>query len=156
MITDANSKALPSLCEYGESSIVNFQEFASGLEKRRTPCCELHVPRCSFDEAISESLFEPLQLQADRGLRRPHSFSCARETIKFGNVYESLDGIQIEGGVYHFELLSLISIFIVYQNSERATNVKQDKWKGPAMPLLHISLRAGKPEAYRQAIFDGL
>jgi phenylpyruvate tautomerase PptA (4-oxalocrotonate tautomerase family) len=28
--------------------------------------------------------------------------------------------------------------------------------EGPAMPLLHISLRAGKPEAYRQAIFDGL
>lgn len=24
------------------------------------------------------------------------------------------------------------------------------------MPLLHVSLRAGKPEAYRQAIFDGL
>jgi 4-oxalocrotonate tautomerase len=24
------------------------------------------------------------------------------------------------------------------------------------MPLLHISLRTGKPEAYRQAIFDGL
>jgi phenylpyruvate tautomerase PptA (4-oxalocrotonate tautomerase family) len=24
------------------------------------------------------------------------------------------------------------------------------------MPLLHISLRAGKPAAYRQAIFDGL
>jgi len=29
-------------------------------------------------------------------------------------------------------------------------------WKGPAMPLLHISLRAGKPEAYRQAIFDSI
>ena len=28
--------------------------------------------------------------------------------------------------------------------------------EGYAMPLLHISLRAGKPEAYRQAIFDGL
>jgi 4-oxalocrotonate tautomerase len=24
------------------------------------------------------------------------------------------------------------------------------------MPILHVSLRAGKPEAYRQAIFDGL
>ena len=24
------------------------------------------------------------------------------------------------------------------------------------MPLLHISMRAGKPETYRQAIFDGL
>jgi 4-oxalocrotonate tautomerase len=28
--------------------------------------------------------------------------------------------------------------------------------KGSAMPLIHISLRAGKPEAYRQAIFDNL
>jgi phenylpyruvate tautomerase PptA (4-oxalocrotonate tautomerase family) len=28
--------------------------------------------------------------------------------------------------------------------------------EGPAMPLIHISLRAGKPEAYRQAIFDSL
>jgi len=24
------------------------------------------------------------------------------------------------------------------------------------MPLIHISMRAGKPEAYRQAIFDSL
>ena len=28
--------------------------------------------------------------------------------------------------------------------------------QGSAMPLIHISLRAGKPEAYRQAIFDSL
>jgi 4-oxalocrotonate tautomerase len=28
--------------------------------------------------------------------------------------------------------------------------------KGHAMPLLHISMRAGKPAAYRQAIFDSL
>jgi len=28
--------------------------------------------------------------------------------------------------------------------------------KDPAMPLLHISMRAGKPAAYRQAILDGL
>lgn len=34
--------------------------------------------------------------------------------------------------------------------------MSQDKMEGPAMPLIHISLRAGKPEAYRQAIFDSL
>jgi 4-oxalocrotonate tautomerase len=28
--------------------------------------------------------------------------------------------------------------------------------KEDLMPIIHISLRAGKPEAYRQAIFDGL
>src|SRR5262249_15194852 len=27
---------------------------------------------------------------------------------------------------------------------------------GFVMPLIHISLRAGKPEIYRQAIFDGI
>jgi len=32
----------------------------------------------------------------------------------------------------------------------------QNTWEEPAMPLLHISLRAGKPEAYRQAILGGL
>jgi 4-oxalocrotonate tautomerase len=31
----------------------------------------------------------------------------------------------------------------------------EKKWRTP-MPLLHISLRAGKPEAYRQAILDSL
>jgi 4-oxalocrotonate tautomerase len=33
---------------------------------------------------------------------------------------------------------------------------RQEKSRGPAMPLLHISLRTGKPEAYRQAIFNSL
>jgi phenylpyruvate tautomerase PptA (4-oxalocrotonate tautomerase family) len=28
--------------------------------------------------------------------------------------------------------------------------------KGPTMPLAHIYLRAGKPEAYRQALFDAV
>src|SRR3954452_24812421 len=32
----------------------------------------------------------------------------------------------------------------------------QDRSKGAAMPLVHIAMRAGKPEAYRQAIFDGV
>jgi phenylpyruvate tautomerase PptA (4-oxalocrotonate tautomerase family) len=34
--------------------------------------------------------------------------------------------------------------------------LSQTQWKEAAMPLTHISLRAGKPDAYRQAIFDGL
>jgi 4-oxalocrotonate tautomerase len=32
---------------------------------------------------------------------------------------------------------------------------RHDK-EGHAMPLIHISMRTGKPEAYRQAIFDSL
>jgi 4-oxalocrotonate tautomerase len=39
----------------------------------------------------------------------------------------------------------------------RRRQVPSARWmKGCTMPLIHISLRAGKPEAYRQAIFDSL
>lgn len=31
-----------------------------------------------------------------------------------------------------------------------------EKGKDREMPLTHIAMRAGKPEAYRQALFDGL
>src|SRR5436190_21357006 len=34
--------------------------------------------------------------------------------------------------------------------------VSRRRLGGPAMPFLHIALRAGKSEAYRQAIFDSL
>jgi len=34
--------------------------------------------------------------------------------------------------------------------------VSHDNLEGFAMPLTHISLRTGKPDAYRQAIFDSL
>jgi hypothetical protein len=47
----------------------------------------------------------PLQLQADRGLRRPHGLSRAREAAKLGDADESLDGIQVEGAVNHFPAL---------------------------------------------------
>jgi 4-oxalocrotonate tautomerase len=32
----------------------------------------------------------------------------------------------------------------------------RDCMEGTSMPVIHVSLRAGKPEAYRQAIFDNL
>src|SRR3569832_851093 len=35
---------------------------------------------------------------------------------------------------------------------DRSCSMQRDQ----PMPLLHISMRAGKPEAYRQAILDGL
>jgi 4-oxalocrotonate tautomerase len=51
----------------------------------------------------------------------------------------------------------LITHFVNEVNHQRGSRrtVGTDA-KGLAMPLIHISLRAGKPDAYRQAIFDGL
>jgi hypothetical protein len=78
--------------------------FEEGCALRR----KLHGPRRPLDEPATEPLFEPLQLQADRGLRSPHSFSRAREATKLGDAHESLDGIQVEGMFSHFQTLSLI------------------------------------------------
>jgi phenylpyruvate tautomerase PptA (4-oxalocrotonate tautomerase family) len=40
--------------------------------------------------------------------------------------------------------------------SRHAAPSHHRRLKGSTMPLIHISLRAGKPDAYRQAIFDSL
>jgi 4-oxalocrotonate tautomerase len=45
---------------------------------------------------------------------------------------------------------------IAYFTGEMNLLVLSPLRQGVAMPLINISLRAGKPEAYRQAIFDGL
>jgi hypothetical protein len=66
------------------------------------------VPWRPLDEPAAEPFFEPLQLQADRGLGRPHGFSRAREAAELGDVDESLDRIQVEGMFCHFQTLSLI------------------------------------------------
>lgn len=47
----------------------------------------------------SRALFEPIQLQADRGLRCSHGFSRVREAAKVSDVDQSLDGIQVAGAV---------------------------------------------------------
>jgi hypothetical protein len=57
--------------------------------------------------------------------------------------------------------MELIAHFVNEVNrdcgSRHGTRVRATGFlKGFAMPLIHVSLRAGKPEAYRQAIFDSL
>jgi hypothetical protein len=83
--------------KYSERAIVYLQEFAGVLEKGYALRRKLHGPRRPLDEPAAKPFFEALQLQADRGLRRPHGFSRAREATKLGDSYESLDGIQVEG-----------------------------------------------------------
>ena len=75
--------------------------FEEGCALRR----KLHVPGRPLDQPAAEPLFEPLQLQTDRGLRRPHGFSRAREAAKLGDADESLDGIEVEGAFGHFQPL---------------------------------------------------
>jgi hypothetical protein len=108
MVADADGEALPGSGKYGERAIVYLQEFAGVFEEGCAPRRKLHVPGRPLDEPTAEPLFEPLQLQADRCLRRPHGFSRAREAAKLGDADESLDGIQVEGVFCHFQTLSLI------------------------------------------------
>ena len=54
--------------------------FATGMGAKRKlapRAVKRHRARRALDEPAAEPLFEPLQLQADRGLRRPHRFSRA-------------------------------------------------------------------------------
>ena len=90
------------------------------FEEVGAPRGKLQVTGRPLDEPAVEPLFEPLQLQADGRLRRPHSLGRAREAAELGNADEGPDGIQVKGALSHFQLLSLISIFIAYQNRPAA------------------------------------
>jgi hypothetical protein len=46
---------------------------------------------------------------ADGGLCRPHGFSRAREAAKLGDADESLDSVEVEGPVHHFNSILLKS-----------------------------------------------
>ncbi len=157
MVADADGEALPGAGKCAERAIVRLQQFTGVLEEDGAPRRKLHVPRRPFDEPTAEPLLQPLQFQAYGGLRGLRGFSRTGEAAELGNADEGLDGVQIEGSFSHLRTRSLISLSIVYQNNTAACNAKRrTELKGPAMPLSHISLRAGKPEAYRQAIFDSL
>jgi hypothetical protein len=105
MVTDADGEALPGSGEYGERAIVYLQKFSGVFEEGCALSRKLHVPGRPLDKPTAEPLFESLQPQADRDLRRPHRFSRARKAAKLGDADESLDGIQVEGGFCHFQIL---------------------------------------------------
>jgi hypothetical protein len=96
---------LPGSGKQSKRAVVYVKEFAGMVQEGCALRRKLHVPRRPLDEPAAEPLFEPLQLQADRGLRRPHGLSRAREAAKLGDADESLDGIQVEGAVNHFPAL---------------------------------------------------
>jgi 4-oxalocrotonate tautomerase len=54
------------------------------------------------------------------------------------------------------DIVSKTQMGVIAHFVNEANRPAERNAKGFAMPLLHISLRAGKPPAYRQAICDGL
>ena len=78
------------------------------VRSRRAPASR------ALDEPAAEPLFEPLQLQADRGVR---TSSAARVEFELSDAHEKPERIEAERPFNHFPTLSLISLPIAYQNS---------------------------------------
>jgi hypothetical protein len=104
MIADADGEALPGSVEFGDCAIVDLQQFASVTEEGCAPRRKLHVPRRPLDQPAAEPFLETFQLETDRALRRPHRLSREREAAKLRDANESVHGVQVEGGFYHFQL----------------------------------------------------
>ena len=107
MVANSNGEALPGSSKQGECAIMRLQEFAGMFEEGFALRRKLHVTGCPLDEPAAEPFFEPLQLQADRGLSCPHGFSRPREAVELGDADESLDCVQVEGALVHCRMLSL-------------------------------------------------
>src|SRR4051812_24937523 len=88
---------------------------AGATEERGAVCGQAHRAWRALDEAFSQQRLQPLQLQADGGLRRAECFGGSRKTLEVGDQQEGLDGGDVECGC-HYRLLSLVSTEIRYQN----------------------------------------
>jgi len=102
MVAYPYCEALSGYGEHSKRAIMGFQKAAGVFEEYCAPCRKLHVPGRSFEKASAEPLLKPLELEADRSLRRPHRLSRPREAAKFGGPDESLDGIQVEGALHDY------------------------------------------------------
>lgn len=155
VVADADRQPLPCLREARQRAIMRLDECAGTVEEDRALRGQLHVAGRALQQSAAEPLFEPFDAKADGSLRRAGGLRCAREAIHLGDVNESSNGVEIEGSRHHDDPLSLISAQISYPNRRDASTTPGGK-RRDAMPLTFISMRSGKTELYKQAIFDGL
>src|SRR5690348_8984812 len=94
---------------------------AGAIEEAGAVGSEPDRARRPLDEALSQQRLQPLQLEADRGLRRAERFGGPRKALEIGDQQESLDGGDVECGC-HYDVLSLVSTEIRYQNEGRGSS----------------------------------
>src|SRR3954452_8471144 len=90
---------------------------AGAIEERRAVCREPDRAWRALDETFSQQCLQPLQLEADGRLSRAKRFCGPRKTLEVGDQQEGLDGGDVER-CCHYDILSLVSTEIRYQNVE--------------------------------------
>lgn len=103
MVADADGQALPRFDRQGERALMRRHEFPGVFEKTGAARRQLHVAGRALDQPETEPVFEPLELQADRGLRHAQRIRCQREAAQLGDADEGLDGVQVQRALIHFE-----------------------------------------------------
>ena len=96
VIADAERQLLPRRLFPRERAVMRFHQDPRMMQKRRAVGGQADRARRALDQPLGENAFQPLQLQADRGLRRPQRLGGAREAMQFGDQQEGLHGVDIE------------------------------------------------------------
>src|SRR5262245_24153582 len=79
-----------------DGTIVCGEKLAREAEKHRALSRQAHHARRAFYEPLADARLQPLELHADRTLRRAERIRCARETAQVRNPHECLNGIDVE------------------------------------------------------------
>ena len=157
VVTDADGEALPRAGKTSDRTLMSGEQVARAVQEFGAFGSQVQMSGRARDQPASQTLFEPFQLQADRALGRVHRVSRAGKALELGDSDEGQDGVQVERAVNHLRAISLLSVATGCQPHCAKTKVAvQEHERTDVMPLLQISLRAGKPPAYRQAILDSL
>jgi hypothetical protein len=100
-MTDADRQPAPIDLERGECAVVSRNQFACRPEECQPFDGQADVPGRALQQASAQLVFEPAQLEADRGLGGPQHVGGAGEALQVGGQDEGLDRIDIH--CLHFE-----------------------------------------------------
>ena len=98
VVADADREAALLGRERADRRLMRGDQIARGGQEDVAVGREPHEARRAVDQAAAELLLEPLDLQADRRLRRVHRLGGAGEALEVGDQDEGLDGFEVEGG----------------------------------------------------------
>lgn len=105
---DAETETATRIAQRRERAVMRREEGAGFVEEHRALRGQAHEPRRPLDQPVAETLFQPLQPEADGSLVTAQSRGGAGEAAQLRSRNESSDGIDVEcHGTSHINSSSL-------------------------------------------------
>jgi hypothetical protein len=111
VVADADGQAAMLDREGADRGLMRGDQMARGAEKRAALRRQPDLPRGSLQKAPAETVFQPLDLQADRRLRGVQRLRGPGKTVQIGHQHKGLHRLDVERSHHHsfqYEIIEIV------------------------------------------------